>query len=135
MDALFLSNLGSPPLLFFLLGILAAAVRSDLEVPDQIAKFLSLYLLFAIGLKGGSALAGSDLDLRVWTTLLASLALACVVPLAVFVIMTRRMSVADAAAVAATYGSISAVTFVTATSYLDAEAITWSGFLVAAQCQ
>ena len=74
----------------------------------------------------------ADLDATVWRTLLAALTLAAVVPLYVFFLLRRRLAVADAAAVAATYGSVSAVTFVACTSYLDAHAIGWSGYLVAA---
>ncbi len=132
MESLFLENLTSPPLLFFLLGIAATLVRSDLEIPEQIAKFLSLYLLFAIGLKGGLALAESPLSASIFISLLAALVMASIVPFYVFFLLRRRFSVADAAATAATYGSISAVTFVTATSYLDANGVPWSGHLVAA---
>ena len=132
MESLFLSNLTSPPLLFFFLGALAAFVRPDLEIPTQVATFLSLYLLFAIGFKGGAALAESDLGAAVWSSLGAALLLSVVVPLIIFALMRRRLAAADAAAVAATYGSISAVTFVTATAYLDSSNITWSGHLVAA---
>lgn len=132
MDTLFLTNLSSPPLLFFFLGALAAFVRSDLEIPTQVAKFLSLYLLLAIGFKGGVALAESSLGSSVWLTLGAALLLASVVPVLVFFLVRKRLPAADAAAVAATYGSISAVTFVTCTSYLDANAIPWGGHLVAA---
>ena len=131
MDSFFLVNLTSPPLLFFFLGVAAAVVRSDLEIPTQVAKFLSLYLLFAIGFKGGVALAKSGLDASVWQALLASVALASVVPVYVFYVLRRRIALADAAAIAATYGSISAVTFVTCTSYLDTGGIPWSGYLVA----
>ena len=132
MESLFLSNLSSPPLLFFFLGVAAALLRSDLEIPTQVARFLSLYLLLAIGFKGGVALAETDLDLTVLRSLLAALVLASVIPLYVFYLVRRRLPVADAAAVAATYGSISAVTFVACTSYLDAAGISWSGYLVAA---
>ncbi|MFT4821431.1 MAG: hypothetical protein ACJAYE_003090 [Candidatus Azotimanducaceae bacterium] len=132
MDALFFTNLTSPPLLFFLLGALASLLRSDLEIPEQIAKFLSLYLLMAIGFKGGVALSESDLDLAVLTGLSIALVMSIVVPVYVFFLVKRTMTLADAAATAATFGSISAVTFVTCTSYLDANQIEWSGYLVAA---
>lgn len=132
MEALFFSNLTSPPLLFFILGLLAASLRSDLEIPEQVAKFLSLYLLFAIGLKGGAALASNELQGNVFLVLLAAVALASIIPFAVFYALKGRMSLADAAATAATYGSVSAVTFVTATSYLDAEGVAWQGYFVAA---
>ncbi len=131
MDSLFLTNLTSPPLLFFLLGVAAVLVRSDLDIPDQVAKFLSLYLLFAIGFKGGVAIAESDLNLIVARDLLLATALSALMPLYVFQLLRKHFSVADAAAAAATYGSISAVTFVTATSYLDAVQVSWSGYMVA----
>jgi hypothetical protein len=132
LDSLFLTNLTSPPLLFFLLGALASLLRSDLEIPEQIAKFLSLYLLMAIGFKGGVALSESDLNFDVLTGLSIALLMSIVVPLYVFFLVKRTMTLADAAATAATFGSISAVTFVTCTSYLDANNIEWSGYLVAA---
>ena len=132
MDGAFLANLSSPPLLFFFLGLAAVMVRSDLEIPAQISKFLSLYLLFAIGFKGGVALADSVLNVEAVVTILASLALATFVPVYVFFALRRRMPVADSAAIAATYGSISAVTFVTCAGYLDMQGVTWSGYMVAA---
>ena len=130
--SVFLSNLSSPPLLFFFLGVAAVVVRSDLEIPAQIAKALSLYLLFAIGFKGGVALAESSIDSGVVLTLLAAIALSALVPVYIFFLMKKRLSVADAAAIAATYGSVSAVTFVTAAGYLDIQGVQWSGYLVAA---
>ena len=115
-----------------MLGLLAATARSDLEIPEQVAKFLSLYLLFAIGLKGGAALSENELGGSVFVVLLTAVLLACLIPAVVFFVLRRCMTVADAAATAATYGSVSAVTFVTATSYLDVEGITWQGYFVAA---
>ena len=132
MDGMFLANLSSPPLLFFFLGVAAVMLRSDLEIPAQVARFLSLYLLFAIGFKGGVALNSSTLDATALLTLGASLLLAAVVPIYVFFWLRRRLPVADSAAIAATYGSISAVTFVTAAGYLDMLEVPWSGYLVAA---
>lgn len=132
MESLFLSNLSSPPLLFFILGAASVLFRTDLEIPDQIAKFLSLYLLMAIGFKGGVALSKSELGYDVLSGLGVAFALSVIVPFYVFFILKRFMSAADAAATAATFGSISAVTFVTSTSYLDANGVDWSGYLVAA---
>ncbi|MEE4172723.1 MAG: sodium-dependent bicarbonate transport family permease [Xanthomonadales bacterium] len=132
MTEAFLANLSSPPLLFFFLGMAAVFVRSDLDIPGQIARFLSLYLLFAIGFKGGVALAEAPLGIEVFLTLGAAVLLSAAVPVYSFFVLRSRLGVADAAAVAATYGSISAVTFITATSYLDAQEVTWSGYLVAA---
>ena len=132
MTGAFLANLSSPPLLFFFLGMAAVFVRSDLDIPGQIARFLSLYLLFAIGFKGGVALAEAPLGVEVWLTLAAAIFLSAAVPVYSFFVLRSRLGVANAAAVAATYGSISAVTFITGTSYLDAQEVPWSGYLVAA---
>jgi len=129
---MFLDNLSSPPLLFFFLGMLAVLVRSDLDIPAQIAKFMSLYLLFAIGFKGGVALNESKLDSEVWLSLGAAVLLSAVVPVYSFYVLRRKLSVADAAATAATYGSVSAVTFITATSYLTYQGVDWNGHMVAA---
>ena len=132
LDTVFLTNLTSPPLLFFLLGAAASLARTDLEVPESIAKLLSIYLLMAIGFKGGVALSGNEFTGEALKGLFAALLLASVVPLYVYWLVRRRVSAADAAALAATYGSISAVTFVTCTTYLDTVGIEWNGYLVAA---
>jgi hypothetical protein len=112
--------------------MLAVLVRSDLDIPAQIAKFMSLYLLFAIGFKGGVALSESSLDSLVWLSLGAAVLLSALVPVYSFFILRRKLSTADAAATAATYGSVSAVTFITATSYLTSQGVDWSGHMVAA---
>ena len=96
MDSLFLANLGSPPLLFFFLGMAAVFVRSDLDIPGQIARFLSLYLLFAIGFKGGVALASADLGPSVWFSLGAAMLMSAAVPLYSFFLLKGRLGVADA---------------------------------------
>jgi hypothetical protein len=132
MDLL-LANISSPPVLFFFLGGLAVIARSDLDIPDQISKFLSLYLLFAIGFKGGVALAQSSITVSLITTLGSAVAMSMLVPVGAFFVIRRwGMTAADAAAIAATYGSISAVTFITATGYLDTAGEPWSGHMVAA---
>jgi hypothetical protein len=125
-----LENLINPPILFFFLGALATLVRSDLEIPQPITRFLSLYLLMAIGLKGGVELRAGDG--AIWGTLAAAMVLAMVVPFYSFYILKRRVSVANAAAICATYGSISAVTFITAADFLRRQGIDSSGAMVAA---
>lgn len=128
---LIVSNLLNPPVLFFLLGILAALVRSDLELPAPIPKVLSLYLLLALGFKGGVALRESDGGLAL-PALVAALLMALAVPLYAFPLLRRRLGQSDAAAVAATYGSVSAVTFVTATAFLQRLGEPQSGYMTAA---
>ena len=129
---LILCNFLNPPILFFFLGMLAVFLHSDLEVPQPIAKFLSLYLLLAIGFKGGVSLYQSGINYQVAVTIALAMLMASVVPLYSFFILRWRLGVADAAAIAATYGSISAVTFITATSLLTKLDIDYGGHLVAA---
>jgi len=125
-------NLLSPPVLFFLLGLLAVALRSDLELPAPIPKLLSLYLLMAIGIKGGVALAKSPLTGETISALSLGVLLAFAVPIWAYALARRRLSPADAAATAAAYGSVSAVTFIAATSFLDASGLAYGGHMVAA---
>jgi uncharacterized protein len=103
-----------PAILFFLLGGLAGAIKSNLEIPPAISRFLSLYLLMALGLKGGFALSQSGLTANVGISLAAAILLAIFIPLMGYWFLRRFVTGFDAAAVAATYGSVSAVTFVTA---------------------
>jgi hypothetical protein len=133
MDAhLILSNLLNPPVLFFFLGVLACVVGSDLEIPQPLPKFFSLYLLLSIGFKGGVELAKSGFHVEVAWTLAAAVGMAMLVPAVTFFILRRKMDVSNAAAVAATYGSISAVTFIAATSFLSLLNLKSSGYMVAA---
>jgi uncharacterized protein len=121
-----------PAILFFVFGVLAASVKSNLEIPPAISRFLSLYLLMALGLKGGFALSHSGFTHEVAASLGAAVALAVVIPLLGFVVLKRFVSGFDAAAVAATYGSVSAVTFVTAVQYLENNEIAFGGHMAAA---
>lgn len=125
-------NILTPPILFFLLGVLATLLRSDLEIPTQAARFLSLYLLFAIGLHGGHKLSESTFDSQVILMLLAAIGTSLLVPLWTFAILRRKVGVPNAAAIAATYGSVSAVTFIAGISFLNAKGITFGGHMIAA---
>ncbi|MEI8058508.1 MAG: sodium-dependent bicarbonate transport family permease [Ferruginibacter sp.] len=126
-----ISNLTNPTLLFFILGIVATSVKSDLEIPASSSKFISLYLLFSIGFKGGQELANSGFTNEIIYSLLFGLLLASLIPLYTFFILKRKLSISDAGAVAAAYGSVSAVTFVAAASFLEAQKITFGGHMVA----
>ncbi len=121
-----------PAVLFFIFGVLAGLVKSNLEIPSQISRFLSLYLLMAVGLKGGFALAKSGLTDEVAITLTCAATLAVIIPLAGYRLLKRVVSRLDAAAIAATYGSVSAVTFITATQFLDSNQIAYGGHMAAA---
>ena len=127
-----MQSLLDPAILFFIFGVLAGTVKSNLEIPPAISRFLSLYLLMALGLKGGFALAQSGLTLEVGTGLAAAMALALMIPAVGYGVLNRMLSPFDAAAVAATYGSVSAVTFVTATQYLENQQIAFGGHMAAA---
>lgn len=127
-----MQNLLDPAILFFIFGVLAGAVRSNLEIPPAISRFLSLYLLMALGLKGGFALSVSGLTSTVAISLAAAVALAIYVPLIGYFFLKRFVSGFDAAAVAATYGSVSAVTFVTAVQYLENQGVSYGGHMAAA---
>jgi hypothetical protein len=125
------ANFLSPPILFFLLGMLATLVKSDLEMPAPLPKVFSLYLLFAIGFRGGVELSHSPLDSHVALSLGVAIFAAVVVPIYVFYILRLKLDTPNAAAVAATYGSISAVAFITSTTYLEQQGIPYSGHMVA----
>lgn len=127
-----LSNLTNPTLLFFLLGVFATIVKSDLSIPESTSRFISLYLLFSIGFKGGQELTHSGLTREVAVTLIAAVFLAILVPFYCFYLLKKRLSVADAGAVAATYGSVSAVTFISAAAFLEAGQHPYGGHMVAA---
>ncbi len=127
-----LQNLVDPAILFFVVGVLAGLVRSNLEIPPPISRFLSMYLLMALGLKGGFALAASGLNTQVVAGLGLAVVLAVVVPLIGYALLRRFVSGFDAAALAATYGSVSAVTFITATGHLDKIGLPYGGHMAAA---
>lgn len=127
-----MQNLLDPAILFFVFGIAAGLLRSNLEIPQSIAKFLSLYLLMALGLKGGFALASSGLSSSVLTSLFAALLMSVIVPALGYTFLKSRMSKFDAAAVAASYGSVSAVTFVTAMQYLESQQLMVGGHMAVA---
>lgn len=121
-----------PAILFFVFGILAGSLRSNLEIPPQISRFLSLYLLMALGLKGGFALAQSGMTTEVLVSLGAALAMAIFVPVLGYLMLRRFLNGFDAAAISATYGSVSAVTFITAVQYLDTHNVSFGGHMAAA---
>lgn len=132
LDSL-VGNLMVPTIMFFALGLLAAVVRSDLSIPEGAAKFMSLYLLLAIGFKGGNSLAQHGLQSDLFLAIGAGLALSFSIPFIAFLLLRvmTRLDPMNAAAVAGHYGSISIVTFVAASSLLDLTGITADGYMVA----
>lgn len=127
-------NLLSPAILFFILGIFAGLLKSDLEVPDSISRYLSIYLMMAIGFKGGVAIANThDLNSEVISAIVAGVIISFLQPFLGYIILkaTTKLDSPTAAAVAAHYGSISMVTFVTATSFLKTNDVVYAGYVIA----
>jgi hypothetical protein len=124
-----LSNLLLPAVLFFVLGVVARIVKSDLRFPPDLAKVLSIYLLMAIGLHGGYALANADLFIAL-NSVMWALIMGFSLPIIGYVILlvTRKVSLLDAAAISAHYGSVSAGTFLTAIAYLDHAGIEYENY-------
>ncbi|HPR30175.1 MAG: sodium-dependent bicarbonate transport family permease [Chitinophagales bacterium] len=128
---LLIDNLTNPALLFFVLGIIAVWVKSDLEIPPTSSKFISLYLLFAIGFRGGQELSHEPFSTEIGLSMLLGIGLSVLIPLYTFFILKRKLNTWDAGAIAAAYGSVSAVTFVTAVSYLESQGLHLHGYMVA----
>lgn len=126
-----INNIMHPPVLFFFLGLAAIAAKSDLEIPTQIGKFLSLYLLFDIGIKGGEELFHSGFSPLVIKVVIACLLLSFTIPFIVYRVLRIKLDIYNASAIAATYGSISAVTFATSISFLESSKIAFGGYMVA----
>ncbi|MBU7586891.1 MAG: sodium-dependent bicarbonate transport family permease [Nostoc sp. TH1S01] len=131
-SSLILSNILNPPVLFFFLGMLAIFLKTDLEIPQPLPKLFSLYLLLAIGFKGGYEITESGINAEIALTLLSAILMASAVPVYSFFILKVKLDAYNAAAIAATYGSISAVTFITAQSFLKILNISSGGHMVAA---
>ena len=127
-----MQNFLDPAILFFVFGVAAGLMRSNLEVPQPIARFLSLYLLMALGLKGGFALSKSGLTTEVAAGLACAVALALAVPLLAYALLRRLVGPFDAVGIAATYGSVSAVTFITAVQFLEQQGTPAGGHMAAA---
>ncbi|MBI5926249.1 MAG: sodium-dependent bicarbonate transport family permease [Aquabacterium sp.] len=125
-------NLLDPAILFFVFGVVAGALKSNLEIPPAISKFLSLYLLMALGLKGGFALAHTGLNAEVAIALLAAMLMAFLVPVIGYQLLKKLVRPFDAVAISACYGSVSAVTFVTAMQYLETQQLSPGGHMTVA---
>jgi len=127
------ANLTSPMILFFILGIIGAVVKSDLSIPEPITKTLSIYLLMAIGFKGGAELAVTGITAVIVWAAGAALALGLVSPTIAFVLLRKlgRLDPINAGAIAAHYGSCSAVTFFAAIAFLERIGVPYDGFMVA----
>lgn len=128
---LLIENLTNPALLFFVLGVIVVYLKSDLKVPTNSSKFISIYLLFAIGFKGGQELSHEPFTSDIGWLIIFGLLISISIPLYTFFILKKTLSVYDSGAIAAAYGSVSAVTFVTAASYLESQQLSLHGYMVA----
>ncbi len=128
-----IDTLTSPVILFFVLGFVAAALKSDLTIPEAFAKAMSIYLMAAIGLKGGVEVSKSGITSEVLIAAAAGLALSFLLPVLAFALLRTvgKLSKVDAGAVAAHYGSVSVVTFVTAVELLTGQGLSPAGYMVA----
>lgn len=126
-----MDNLTNPALLFFVLGLIASQIKSDLKIPESSSKFISIYLLLSIGFKGGQELSHSVINQEVVFSMIFALLAASLVPIWSFFILRSKLNVENSGAIAAAYGSVSAVTFVTAISFLQFSKIEYSGYMVA----
>ncbi len=125
-------NLGSPVFMFFILGLIAAALRSDLSFPEAMTRGIAIYLLIAIGLKGGAQLAAAGLTPTIVAAVAVAAGLSMLMPLLAFAILRRiGLGGLDAATVAAHYGSASLVTFLAASSFLESRGLTPEAYLIA----
>jgi len=127
-----IENILNPPVLYFFLGMFAVAVRSDLEIPAAITKFLTYYILIAIGFRGGAELAQGALTFEGIITLLAAVGMALTVPIIAFYLLRHSFNTSDSAALAACFGSVSAVTFTVAVAFLENLQIPYGGHMIAA---
>ena len=128
---LLVENLTNPALLFFVLGLIAVYFKSDLEIPSGSSKFISLYLLFSIGFKGGQELSHETFTSEIAWSMLFGVLISMLIPTYTFFILKTKLNIFDSGAIAAAYGSVSAVTFVTAVSFLDSQQLSLHGHMVA----
>lgn len=128
---LLVSNITNPAFLFFVLGVIAVKLKSDLEIPQNSSKFISIYLLFSIGFKGGQELSHEIFSWEIINSMLFGLCISFLIPIYTFFILKRKLNLFDSAAIAAAYGSVSAVTFVTGVAYLESQKLELHGHMVA----
>jgi hypothetical protein len=125
------SSLVNPIIMTFVLGVIAALLRSDLKLPDQIYQGLTLYLLFAIGLKGGAKISGFS-PVEIIGPVIAGLLLSGLIALWSYFILRKalKLDVMNSAAICAHYGSVSALTFITAQTFLEVKSVHYEGFMI-----
>jgi hypothetical protein len=122
----------NPGVLFFILGLVAVLLKSNLTIPESVVKFLGLYLMLAIGFKGGVSLHQSGLSGDGWLIIGIILVMSAIVPLYSFLLLRKRLGVPDAAAIGATYGSNSTLTYITAAGFLTSIGAEYAGYMTVA---
>ncbi len=127
-----ISNFTSPMILFFVLGFISTVLKSDIEIPEVITKTLAIYFMIAIGLKGGFEISKSGIDSNLYSSIINSLLIGIIVPVIAFLILkyVGKFDSTNSGAIAAHYGSVSVVTFVTAISFLNSKSELYSGYMV-----
>ncbi|MBM4765117.1 sodium-dependent bicarbonate transport family permease [Bacillus sp. B15-48] len=129
MFEIMLENLLSPVVLFFILGIIAALVKSDLKFPTGLSEALSIYLLIAIGIKGGIELSYYSLD-AVLGPIIGTLLLGTIIPfITIFITKLMKLDLENSIGLAATYGSVSIVTYGAAIAFLNKSGTSYEGFM------
>ncbi len=131
---IFIENVCSPVILFFILGILSGFLKSDLKIPDQLSKFLSLYLMMAIGFKGGVAISqAKEFDIKMINLISFSVIVGFFQPFIAYFLLkkTTKLDKLTMAAISAHYGSVSMVTFLTTINFLDEHSIAYAGYVIA----
>jgi hypothetical protein len=127
-----LTTLLNPGVLFFLLGLVAILLKSNLAIPDSVVKFVSIYLMLSIGFKGGVSLHGTSILGDGLMIICIILAMSALVPLYSYYLLRKRLGVADAAAIGATYGSNSTLTYITAAGFLTSIGVAYDGYMTVA---
>lgn len=130
--SIIVNNFMSPPILFFFMGMIAVFCRSDLHIPQPLPKLFSMYLLVDIGFHGGVELFHGGLKSEIFLSLASCVLLSILIPVGTFFFLKRKLDVHNSAAIAATYGATSAVTFITAISFLEYTGVDFGGHMVAA---
>ena len=130
LSSILVDNILTAPVIAFVVALIATLLRFDLRIPDALYPILSTFLLLAIGIKGGKALSESS-PAELWQPLLASIAIGVITPLIAYALFrkTAKLDITNAAALAAHYGSVSAVTFTVLLSTLDSQKITYEGYV------
>lgn len=127
-----LTTLLNPGVLFFILGLIAVLLKSNLSIPEPVVKFVSIYLMLSIGFKGGVSLHGTSILGDGLIIIAIIIAMSAFVPAYSYLLLRKKLGVADAAAIGATYGSNSTLTYITAAGFLASIGVAYDGYMTVA---